>query len=464
MTDNLDDFDDDFNDGNVQRSAPAQKPTMANNLSAAWQGSPLFKLFVLVVGVGAVAAAVIGIFSGSGPDKRQSVSVSGAPSISAVPGSAAPPAYNEAVTEASNKRADEALQQGKSALPTPISPDTTNAALGNEPETSSYDPLNEFRPQVPQENATAQNMETVPTDMVDTDLLGKMQSQMTSLFDAWKPEGIRVVQVVDPATLVKQDTAPAQPAAAKGRVIVPAGTISYAQLMVEANSDAPGPILAEIMSGPFTGGRAIGEFEVTREYLILRFSKITYKRKDYAIDALALDPNTTLGGLVTEKDNRYFTRVLLPSAAAFLEGFGGAISSPSQSTVVTSSGPVIVQDSQQGLEDGLYKGLSEASRTVGSFFRDEANATKPLVRVAVGTPMGLFFVNTVTEDSTGQTIQTPMSPSQQPGINNRSNPLPIPNTSPNSGILNNGANGVILGGSQSSLANTGLNVIQNTPR
>lgn len=457
MTQSADDFDDEFDDATVQR-APPQKASMAGNLKAAWQGSPLFKMFVLVVGVAALAVAVIAIFSGQ--DKEIApTNVKGAPTLTEAPGTKAPPAYVAAVEDASQKRADDALQQGKSALPTPVSGDETKAGLGDEADDSQYDPLAEFRPNVPQDAVSAETPDAAPVDTIDTDLLGKMQSQMTALFDSWRPAGIKNVQIVDPASL-KQASSPTDGGRTNAKVIVPAGSIYYGVLLLEANSDAPGPIMAEVMSGPFTGGRLIGQFEVTREYLIIRFTKLTYRKKDYSIDALAVDPNTTLGALVTEKDSRYFTRVILPSAAAFIEGFGQALSSPS-SKVVSQNGEVLVfEQSEQGLEDGIYRGLSESASTVAGFLRDEAAATKPLIRVAAGTAMGLFFVNTVTDKSVGgggndNTIRTPIEPQPQPTI--------VP-TSPSGGGTPPASSIDINNPSQSSLANGGVNIIQNTPR
>jgi intracellular multiplication protein IcmE len=457
MTNQTDDFEDDFQDPTPgQQAARGQKPGMANNLAAAWRGSPLFKLFVLVIGVGALAAAVIGLFSGSDKDSIGGVSVGSVPGVSAIPGDKAPPAYVEAVNDASKKRADDAFEQGTSALPTPVSGDVSTAGVSPEEKESQYDPLAEFRPNIPPENSTTQVPEQEAVEVIDTDLLAKMQQQMTTLFDAWRPSGIQMIQVSE-ASAVKGDREPQNVPAPNAKVLIPAGAVHYAQLLVEANSDVPGPIMAEVMSGPFTGARVIGQFEVTRDYLILHFTKLTHRRKDYGIDALAIDPNTTLGGLVTEKDNRYFTRLVLPAAAGFLEGFGSAIGQ-SSNQVVTSSGDVVVfQQSRQGVRDGLYKGLGEAASTAGSFFRDEAAATKPLIRVATGTPMGLFFVNSMSDSNGGAPVHTQFeSPyNQQAGP-----PIPPVGSTP---TTVNPAGVTILNPAQSSLANTGATIIQNTP-
>ncbi|NDE90327.1 MAG: hypothetical protein EB059_04200 [Alphaproteobacteria bacterium] len=469
MTNQHDDFDNDFADATVHH-APAAKPGVAGNLAAAWQGSPLFKMFVLVVIVGALAAAAIAIFSGNEKDLGTS-SVRSAPNLTAAPGTNAPPAYVDAVNDASIKRAEDALQQGKSALPTPVSGEETKAGLGDTGEESQYDPLAEFRPNTPPEAMPPIPQEAVAIEAVDTEALSKMQSQMSSLFDSWRPAGIKVVQIQEPGQLAKQATQPAAAAnnaTQNSKVVVAAGTMNYGELLMEANSDAPGPILAQILSGPFAGGRAIGQFEIKREFLIIRFTKINYKKKDYSADILAVDPNTTLGGLVTEKDNRYFTRVVLPTAAAFLEGFGQALSTQSNSVVATGTQALVVQQSKQGLEDGMFRGIAEGANTVGSFLRNEAQATKPLIRVAVGTPMGLFFVNSVTDGAqnsqNANVIQTPMQYQQQQQQQNFGQIMPSLPSYDTTGEGNNQLNNRLNVVPSSGLANSGISIIQSPTR
>ena len=59
------------------------------------------------------------------------------------------------------------------------------------------------------------------------------------------------------------------------------------------------------------------------DYLVLQFTLVNFKGKDYPITAVALDPDTTLGGMATEVNQRYFTRVVLCRLPPdFLQGFG----------------------------------------------------------------------------------------------------------------------------------------------
>jgi len=112
---------------------------------------------------------------------------------------------------------------------------------------------------------------------------------------------------------------------ARSEVLLSAGSIEYAQLLTEANTDVPGPILAQIVTGPFQGARLIGTFEETYNYLTLNFDTVVLDGVDYSVDAVAIDPETTLPGVVTDINRRYFTRVVLPVAAEFIAGFADAL-------------------------------------------------------------------------------------------------------------------------------------------
>ena len=63
MTNNLEDFEQPDENGG---SLPPPRGVRAN-LSEAWRTRPLFKLFVLMIVVGAVIAVSISLFSGSAP-------------------------------------------------------------------------------------------------------------------------------------------------------------------------------------------------------------------------------------------------------------------------------------------------------------------------------------------------------------------------------------------------------------
>lgn len=184
------------------------------------------------------------------------------------------------------------------------------------------------------------------------------------------------------------------------RLISPAGSIAYAQLLNELNSDIPGPVLAHVLSGPFAGGRALGGYKVEEEYLVLEFSVIVKEGVGYAIDGIALDEKTTLAGMKTDIDRHYFRRVILPAAAKFLEGYASAASKTVTSTTTTGGGGVVQQEEELDTEKEIMKGVEEAAGEVSSVLSEQAK--RPItIKLAKGTTFGILMLKTVTTDEVG---------------------------------------------------------------
>lgn len=429
MTNN-DDFDQP--DYNPTEGLPPPKGARAN-LAEAWRSRPLFKLVVLMTAVAAVVAAGVSFFGGSSAMKNTS-RLPTPPSISSAPGGPTSP-YMASETDLANRnREQQALATGGSAMPTPIGQSADMSALSN--DTKKNDPLNELKAEIErlrvdqkqtqqqqaQQQQIIQQQQQAPAraqqqEQFDDSLATAMQHQMAQLMESWTPQGVKEV-IVTKAEDLKAMNAKASDAAAAAakstaaantpppKTLVSAGTVSYAQLLTEANSDVPGPILAQIVSGPFSGARAVGNFQVANgyaDYLVLQFTLVNFKGKDYPISAIALDPDTTLGGMATEVDQRYLTRVVLPAAAGFLQGFGQALGT-GNSTTTTNGTSTIISQGKEGYRQGLYQGLGQGATTMSQFFQNQANQTKPLVRVAAGTPMGMFFISSV-QDQTVQELQ-----------------------------------------------------------
>jgi intracellular multiplication protein IcmE len=186
-------------------------------------------------------------------------------------------------------------------------------------------------------------------------------------------------------------------------ILLPAGTIEYGQILIEANTDAPGPILAQIYTGPLKGARVLGNFQSTDEYIMLSFQMIIIDGINYPIQAVAIDPDTTLPGVITEIDNRYFKRIVLPMAAEFVKGLTEAISESGTTTVVISGETVTESTSDRDSEQEVASGISEAGEKLSEILEEEADSTQPMLRVAAGTPVGILFVAPVTDSNLDQT-------------------------------------------------------------
>lgn len=408
MTNNMDDFEhqEDMEQGLTPPKTRAE--SFKDNLAEAWRTKPLFKLMVLMIVVGAAVAASVSFFSSGPPDSP--ANLLRPPEVSEAPGGKATPYLRQQTEMANKQRSEEAMKSGGSAIPTPIGANTETDVLAS---IARNDPLNELRAEIERlkEAKQPQQVQIQQAEAFDNSLAQAMQAQLKQIMESWTPQGIKQVAVSkgdEKTSDQKGGGSASQTARTNRKAIISAGTVSYAQLLVEANSDVPGPILAQIVSGPLSGARAVGQFQVANgnsDYLVLQFKLATLKGKDYRIDAIALDPDTTLGGMATEVDQRYFTRMILPAAAGFLQGFASALGE-SDTTISQNSSSTVVQQSGKSVRQGLFQGLGQAAQTAGQFFSRQASQIRPLVRVAVGTPMGLFFVSSVFDDGSAATEAT----------------------------------------------------------
>ena len=185
-------------------------------------------------------------------------------------------------------------------------------------------------------------------------------------------------------------------------ILIPAGEIEYAQLMVEANSDVPGPVLALLVSGPLSGSKLLGTFTVVDDYLTISFETIVVDGESYSISAVALDPSTTLPGMATEVDHRYFKKIVLPAAAAFIEGFAEAVSETEETTITidTGSDTTTSTNGEPTTEEEVANGIEEAGQEISEILEEMADETETLVKIHAGTPIGVLFTEPVVQEET----------------------------------------------------------------
>ena len=452
------------------------KPGMRANLANAWRSQPLIKLLVLMVVVVAVVGVSFSLFSG-GNERKNTTSLGTPPDLHEPPGGAASPYVREQTVKANEQREEDAINKGSSSMPTPLGSDTS----------PKDDPLKELKAQIetltrevnqpkPAAPAPQQPVQQVQQpEQFDDSLAKAMQKQMGDLAGGWNARGIKLVNVTKTEDVLSEKAAAAAAAASAAasnsapppnnavpapKVIVAAGTVSYAKLLTQANSDVPGPIIAEIVSGPLTGARAVGSFEVTNgysEYLVLKFSLAELKGKEYQINTVAIDPNNTLPGLATDVDERYFERVVLPAAASFISGFGSALSN-NNSTTSTNGTTTITTQAKNGFREGYFNGLGKGADTVSQFFQNQANNTKPLVIVAQGTPLGILFVTSVKDAPDTQPVYgQPQQPTGLAGYSSTGQPTGIASYLPNtSGFTGGNYPGATIPGYGQSTGNSNV--------
>ncbi len=146
----------------------------------------------------------------------------------------------------------------------------------------------------------------------------------------------------------------------------------------------------------------LGQFQNTDEFLTISFTQVVTKDgRSLPIQAIALDPDTTLPGMVTEIDRRYFQRYILPAAAEFVSGVGEALAETQTSVSQTDSSTVSSSDDPD-FDEAIAQGISESFDGLADAIEDSGRRTQPLLRIAAGTPIGILFTQPVMDQTAAE--------------------------------------------------------------
>ena len=434
--DDFDNFDDDgFDDFSNKGS-----------LKDAWQSSPLMKIFTIIGGIILVVTAIF-IFGGADSKDDQSKIANGVDQREVLGGEVSE-VYAGAIDDVNRQRREDAVRQGTSSIDMIVNAEQQELLIVDDelPVFDDFDPLQTFRNSISPEDSAVTPQEEEPVliapeeifapNVVGSQQIGTPQQQVaapspeaiqalaqamsasaSSILGSHAPTAGRITQVtpenfLDPVpvtladgTVVSNNNQFSADAFAQQSIqeeiiqtiLVPSGTINYAQILIEANSDVPGPVLAQLVSGPLSGARLIGSFTTAEDVLVLSFNSIVVDGFNQSISAIAIDPNTTLPGVATDVNNRYWQRIVLPAAARFLEGVGAAIAQDTETTVTVSGDTVVEETSSLDLEQELGRGAEEGFQEIAEFMDEQSDGIQPLIRVRRGTPVGIFFTEPVIE-------------------------------------------------------------------
>ena len=178
------------------------------------------------------------------------------------------------------------------------------------------------------------------------------------------------------------------------------GQILYAQLKSRANSDTPGPILAEIVQGDLAGTTLLGSFSVANEALILQFNTATVTETlsgevvndTFPINAIAVDTKYIGTALATDVDRHLFERIAVTFATSFIGGFGELMASSGGTTITQPDGTVIEQNPTLTVKDQALSSAGQAVGEVGGILNEYYGNKPTTVIVESGTPIGLLFL------------------------------------------------------------------------
>lgn len=380
-----------------------------DSLGEVSRDNPLVKIGLVI---GAFAAIVGGLmlFGGESEEARRSVHA-GRSQVAEAPGGEVTESYREAQEEENVRRVEEAIQQRGSAMPTPTTSARSEISLQEDDGAGAEDPLErwrriqEERQRKEQELPPAAERESDPHVETVEALSNAMMQQMNAVLEtkAYRHMAYEEIAQMESEEAGEEEGGGDGDGDGAGEeeqvatILLPAGEIEYGQLMIEANTDAPGPVLAQVASGPLAGSKLIGSFEAKDNYLILSFDTIVIDGISHSVDAVALDPDTTLPGMATEIDRRYLSRYVLPAAAAFVAGLGSAVAETG-STVVATASSTTVSEEEPDFEQEVFKGIEDMASKVEEMVDERTSTIQPMIRVAPGTPLGIFFVGPVLQE------------------------------------------------------------------
>jgi len=372
-----DDLDEEVMDANEGFDEFSQKPGLADTI----RQSAVAKIGIIIAVV-AVIIFILMTFGEKAPEQQDSFVPQGS-DVTSVPSTEEEisPAYAAAVEQQNEEDLEIAIRQGKSAIPVPIETPDMRLEMP-EIEEESEDPLHRWR--ALQEQRVEREMKTreadiEPITVLDaeqqseaiTNLSESMVEQMESVLSNKSSEKTFTVKTL--LTRVEEQTAGAGANAGGAanrdgggfvedvteEIVIPAGRIVYAQLLLEANSDVDAPVLAQMVSG-------------------------------------MLHPDTTLAAMRTDINRRYLRRIIFPAAAAFVDGFAQAISETGQ-TEITISGDVVTSSEDEADNDQqVATGVTEAAGEIREIL-DEMGEVEVQIIIEAGTAMGVFFTENVVE-------------------------------------------------------------------
>ncbi len=427
-------MNDDLDDDLINSSDDFDEFSQKSSLGDVVRQSPLAKV-VIVIAVGAVFGGAMVFFGGDKDIERQSVLPAGS-DVTSIPGSneEISPAYTEAVEEQNEADLERAMMEGGSSIPVPIETSDTRLSVP-EIEEEEEDPLHRWR--ILQEERVEREMKAKEAEIEPITVLNaeKQSEAIEELADSMSEQMNAILskstedKKFTTKTLITynqndtdgnsdgygqggggvssggDDYSPFSEEEEEEVVVIPAGKIVYGQMLLEANSDVPSVVLAEMVSGPLKGWKLLGKFNLEEDIKMLTVtftSAVNDDGKQYKIKAVMLDPDTSLAAKASKVNNRYLRRIILPAAAKFITGFADAVAESGRTSItIAGEGNAMREEvAEPTREQEVAIGVADAAQDVGEILEELGDVPMQVILEA-GTPIGIFFTRNVLESDGG---------------------------------------------------------------
>jgi len=387
-----------------------------NNIKGLFQNPATLKVITVT---GVVLAVIVGMAFlrlGKAADEVPSgASVGNAPAVQHQPGVNDTPTHAALQRQANAQRLEQAQRQGQSTLPT-----LTGAQQVDQPITlpSATTPQNttqdvstiQFQPVV----APVVEPTAAPTPVVNAPVAAATpvkpqvsqdkKKQIEATLSYWAPQDLLFQEYTVVNKQEKQWQAPNPQLEGAGQAgtaginttasvnanqqasqirFVRAGTTIPAKLITPLNSDAPGPVLAEITSGPLAGARLIGTMSVAKNSLLVNFTTISKPGwpNTYQVQAVGMSVDKSTA-LATDVNNHYVQKYFGLLAGSFIQGYGDAMSQQGSVTYLdpVSGGVVTSRDELSGSQIAK-SAQGEVLSRLGQDWQRQTKKVTPTIKV-----------------------------------------------------------------------------------
>lgn len=160
-----------------------------------------------------------------------------------------------------------------------------------------------------------------------------------------------------------------------------AGTFVPGVLITPLDSDAPGPVLGEITTGPLAGARLIGQMQVENNGILVKFTTISKPGwpDTYTINAVAMDQADSTA-LATYINHHYVIKGMGLLGGAFLQGYGQGLQQQGQTTVVNAAGVVTSANQLNSSQVGKVA-LGTVGSKLGTSLQSSVESVPTTIRV-----------------------------------------------------------------------------------
>lgn len=185
-------------------------------------------------------------------------------------------------------------------------------------------------------------------------------------------------------------------------LLIKTGTIMYATLDAEVNTDDGGDVLATIRGGKWNGAKLIGKIEQAPDNIRVKFTilapPVNDPRPTMRISAVALREDDAKQGIAETKDHHTMERYFALGAASLLSGYGRAYQQTAGTTVISPSGVVAQTTTEPSTKQVIGSSVGEMGTAIAGEVRRGFNRPATYATPA-NKGFGLFFLQDVHDQS-----------------------------------------------------------------